>query len=177
MAKAKKKPLPAPKSPGGADKQTLYRIEYCDIARRLIDGGATHSEVANILGVSDVTMWRWRMKHPNFNAAIRLKENVANERVEYSYFNQAVGFYVDEEEIKVINGEVVRIPVRRYIPPSEAAARYWLKVKGQGWRDDEMPVPPDETAQIIDGIPEESDRQRARRIAFMLIQGGKKEAG
>lgn len=156
-----------------------YRPEYCTVAKNLIAQGATYSDVANIIEVSDVTLWRWQLKYPDFRDALRLSISVANDRVELSLFNQAVGFHVDDEEIKVIDGEIVRVKTRKFIPPNASASIYWTKAK-MGWTDREqleLPPPATDEAQIIDGIPDESPRQRARRIAMVLIQGGLKETG
>lgn len=170
----------APVSRGGALKQTLYRKEYDAIAERLVkQTGATVSEIANYLGVSIVTIYHWQSRFPSFKASLQIGEEVANNRVALSLYNQAVGYYVDDEEIKIVNGEVLRVKIKRWIPPNASAAIFWAKAK-MNWTDREqleLPPPATDEAQIIDGIPDESPRQRARRIAMVLIQGGLKETG
>jgi hypothetical protein len=40
---------------------------------------------------------------------------------------RALGFEVDTEEIRVVNGEIVRVPVRKHFPPDVSACIFWLK--------------------------------------------------
>jgi len=157
---------------GGA---SLYRKEYDGIAARLVKyTAATVSEIAEALGVSVPTIYNWQSRHPSFREALQVSEDMANHRVQLSLYNQAIGYYFDDEEIKIVNGEVFRVKIKRWMPPNASAAIFWAKAKMK-WSDRteaDLPPPPEGEGQTIDGIPEESDRQRARRIAFVLIQGG-----
>lgn len=150
--------------------QALYRPEFDGIARRLTSAGSTYSQIADILGVSDVTLWRWQCAHQTFREALRLGSEVANDRVEKSLFDQAVGFYYDAEEIKVVDKGIVRVKVRKFFEPSASAAIFWAKAK-MGLRDGgneiEGTAPIDETTQSM--------RDLARRAALVLLKGGKLE--
>lgn len=174
----RKKPTVAlPKKRGGAEKQTLYRKEFDAIVSNLVRlTGATISEIAEILNVSPATIYNWQARHDSFRDALRMPEEVANHRVNLSWYNEAVGYFAEEEEIRIVDGKVLRLKKKVWQRANPAALIFWAKSK-MGYSDrEQLAAPPvEDQSQTIDGIPEESDRQRARRIAFMLIQGGKKE--
>lgn len=173
-----KKPKPTakkapPKSKGGADKQTLFKTEYIEQAGKLAICGWTILEIADFFGIRDFTFRKWMVKYPKLAAAMLINQEAANHRVELSLYQQAMGFERDEEEIKVIDGKVVRVKVRKFYPPNSSAAIYWTKVKMK-WRDnaplDDNPIgPQDDGATTIDQNSE-SDRQLARRLGFILYK-------
>lgn len=161
-----------------------YKAEFATLAAKLCSTlGATDTEVAEIIGVDRKTIRRWRSSHPKFNEAMQIAIGPANANVEMSLYKQAMGFWVDTEEIKVIPEviktktgtktvqKVMRIPTKTFYPPSSTATLFWTKVK-MGWRENDMPKPPeDETKQLEGmGIRQESTRQIARRIALILHQ-------
>jgi exonuclease III len=80
-----------------------------------------------------------------------------------------LGFDREEEEIKVINGQVTRVPVRRYYPPNAQAAAFWARHKMQ-WGED-MP-PPTETTDETKPV---EIRQVARQVARLLHLANKPE--
>jgi len=161
-------------SPGKGWRNS-YKPEYVDQARKLMDMGCTHVEIAKFFGVAVETLRYWGSVRPEFREVLLIKETEANERVKVSLYHLAVGYWVDEEEIKVIEGEIKRVKIKKYYPPNVAAAIYWTKVKC-GWRDnEEVLTPPTEDGKTIEGetLQAESKRQIARRIALTLHQGGK----
>lgn len=163
--------------PGAAE---LYKKEYDGIAARLVKHtAATVSEIAEVLGVSVSTIYNWQSRHPSFQQALQVPEEMANHRVQLSLYNQAVGYQYEEEEIKIVNGELWRVKVKRWMPPNASAAIFWAKAK-MGWSDREqgdlLPPPPDQGETIESAISTESMRQTARRLAFIMYQGGKKSA-
>lgn len=173
-----------PKTPRGKrtdpprKKGPKYRAEMCPQVSKLMDLGLTFGEIADFIGIDERTLRNWKVHFPELRAALSMSDNVANERVKVSLFNQAVGYWVEEEEIKIVNGEVKHIPVKRFYPPSPAAAIYWSRVK-MGWRVDEEPEQPTADGEkTIEGVavPMETTRQLARRVALVLHQGGKKSA-
>jgi hypothetical protein len=147
-----------------------YKAEYVGIARKLCqDHGATDTDVAERLDVSTKTIRRWRSTHPKFHEAMQIAIGPANANVEMSLYKQTQGYWIDTEEIKVIENKVVRVPTRTFIPPSVTAGIFWTKVK-MGWRENDMPKPPEGDTIEGMGIRAESTRQIARRIALILYQ-------
>jgi hypothetical protein len=176
MPKRNQKPIKIPKKRGGADKQTLYKPEYDTIVSNLVRlTGATITEIAEILGVVVATVYNWQARHESFRNALQMPLTIANHRVELSLYNESVGYFIEEEEIKVIEAKIVRVKKKVWMRPNATCLVWWTKCKA-GYRDDAEPAKP-EDGQIIEGIgiKAETERQTARRLAFVLHRGGKKE--
>lgn len=169
---AKRKPTVNPGSgKGGAETQSQYRKEYDAIVRNLVQiRGCNISEIAEILGKGQTTIFKWQAKYPSFREALHIPLEVANKRVDISLYGEATGYYVDEEEIKIIDGKVRRLKKKVWMRPNTTAIIWWGKIKaGLG-----LPDPPDPSPQglTIDQNGQlDTDRQIARRIAFLLNKG------
>ncbi len=174
MVKALKKiKQPARKRPLGG-RPTAYKPEYVGIAAKCATVGMTYAETADLLGVTDRTFYNWMTQHPELRKAISIAMQDANERVQLSLFQQAVGYERNEEDIKVINGEIVRVPVKRYYPPSGAVAVAWAR-QHMGWGMEAPPPPPKDDGAEVEGM-QISIRQVARRVAYLLHQNAKGNA-
>lgn len=170
-------PPPAVKNPPGRD---LYRPEYVPQIRKMAQMGWTHVEMASFLNVTDRTFRRWLVRHPEINEALLIPEEEANKRVALSLYQLAVGYEREEEEIKIVDGKVLRIKVIRYYPGNASAAIFWQKAKA-GWTDNpdlRDPVKPPADDGPKEPTMRETDKQIARRIAhaFTLIEGDKGKA-
>jgi hypothetical protein len=181
LGKAAKKKAAGAKSPAPSKKgkgkgwANLYRAEYAVQTAKLMAKGFLLSECAEFFEVSDRTFRRWMATHEDLFKATLIDQTQANARVELTAYQMAVGYERDEEEIKVIEGEVVRVKVRKYYPPNPASNIWWTKAK-MGWRDDDIAKPPGgEDGPMVEGhgVQPESLRQTARRLAFVLHKGGK----
>jgi hypothetical protein len=116
--------------------------------------------------------------HDELYKATLIDLSQANARVELSLYQQAVGYERMEEDVKVVEGVMYRVPVLRYYPPSATAGIWWTKSR-MGWKgDSDGERPPGDGEEPFTpaaaGVQSESLRQTARRIAFVLHQGGKK---
>lgn len=140
--------------------------------QRLAAHGFLAHEIADIIGIGRATMGRWKANIPEVTAALAIGHEAANSRVELSIYQMALGYDRDEEEIKVINGEVVRVPVRKYYPPSPAAAAMWARYK-MSWGEDIAPAPA--TEAITDDTKPEV-RQVARQVMRLLHLASKETA-
>jgi hypothetical protein len=165
MAKAKKKGRVVAKKP----RPTGCTAEKIEIIRRLAGHGYLANEIADLLGVTRMTMWRWRAQVPEVTAALAIGHEAANSRVELAVYQMAIGFEREEEEIKVIDGAVVRVPVKRYYPPNPRAAEMWTRHKMQ-WGEDIAPA----LETTNDQKPVEV-RQVARQVARLLHLANKTE--
>lgn len=103
--------------------------------------GATTTEVAEHFGVFPTTIDSWRAKDPEFDAALTIAKDIADNRVERSLYHMTTGFYVLEDEVvKVKTGQHTEatevVQVRRFIPPDKTAHIFWLKNRRRTeWRD------------------------------------------
>jgi hypothetical protein len=188
-AGASKKPAPAtarlvdlanpePGKGKGKGWASKYKPEYAKQTAKLVAKGYLLGECADFFDVSERTFRRWMALHEELFAATLIDISKANARVELTAYQLAVGYERMEEEIKVVEGTIYRIPVKRYYPPSPVSNIWWTKSK-MGWRGEEgdggqgaLPAPDDSVGGA--GVQTESLRQTARRIAFVLHQGGKK---
>jgi transposase-like protein len=119
---------------GGRPK--TYRPEFADRIARLCKIGATESDIAHALGVSVMTLWRWRAQYPEFSEAFKLAKEQMSDRIEASLAHRAVGYTFDSEKIIVAKGEVVRVPIKEHVPPDVQAQQFWLTNRRRGeWRN------------------------------------------
>jgi hypothetical protein len=169
--------------------KTKYKPEYVEEAITLCELGATNAELAEIFGVSLQSLWRWTKKYPAFRYALKIGKDVADDRVERSLFQRAVGYTVQEkkrffgleatadkdgsnprEEMALQREQTTE----KYFPPDTTACIFWLKNRRPDlWRDrreytgaDGSPLLGDESGNI----------ERARRLVF-LLKSVRDEAG
>lgn len=116
----------------------LYRPEFCQIALEMCSGEdpATDIELADAFGVTQRCVQLWRQRYSDFAAACKLGKAQADDRIERALYHRAHGYSYDSEEIKVIEGKVVRVPVRIHVPPDPTCMMKWLNNRQPGkWRD------------------------------------------
>jgi hypothetical protein len=117
---------------------TLYRPELADLARRLALLGATDQEMADALGIDQVTLDRWKARHTEFGIAIEHGKIRADAEIAESLFNRARGMSVPA--IKIFQGTPeggpVIVPHQEHLPPDVGAAKLWLSRRQPGlWRE------------------------------------------
>lgn len=122
-------PVVPPLSPTGtseAGRPTEYKAEYVNVARAMFLLGSTIEQLADALSVCERTIYNWQRDHIEFFHAIKDAGRYADGRVAEALFNRALGYSHPDEEIKVINGEVVRVATIKHYPPDANSMRYWL---------------------------------------------------
>jgi hypothetical protein len=117
-------------------RPTDYKNEYCQQTEKLCKLGATDKDLADFFEVDESTINNWKIAHPEFLESIRAGKVLADANVADSLYQRAMGFEHDSEEIKIINGAVERVPIRKIYPPDTVAAIFWLKNRQKDkWRD------------------------------------------
>jgi hypothetical protein len=140
----------------------LVRIvaKFCEKA------GATDVEVADLLLIDVRTLYRWKADYPEFCQALKLGKKPTDDRVERSLLARSVGYEVDETDIRVINGKIVKTVVRKHYPPDPTSMIFWLKNrKPAEWRQqpdptdgsDDAPPPVKVEVQVVDARKPGSD--------------------
>jgi hypothetical protein len=121
------------KAPGRPPK---YQAGFAAQAEKICKLGATNAELADFFEVSIRTIERWCVEHDEFSRAVKEGKEPADDRVERSLFQRAVGYSFDSEKVFQFQGEVIRAPVREHVPPDTTAAIFWLKNRRRDqWRD------------------------------------------
>ena len=117
-------------------RPTVYRSTHVVQAAKLCALGATDADLANFFDVEPRTIFRWKLEHKDFSAAIKLAKGIADERVERSLFARANGYEHPEMHISNFQGVITETPIRKYYPPDTTACIFWLKNRKQlDWRD------------------------------------------
>lgn len=110
-------------------------------AEKLCQLGATDQEIADFFEVDVRTVHRWKAEHEDFRHALKSGKAEADERVERSLYQRAIGYEQDEVKIFMPAGaaEPVYAPYRAKIAPDTTAAIFWLKNRRpEDWRDKQV---------------------------------------
>lgn len=130
----------------GGGRKELYKPEYAKEAFGYSLLGATDTQLAELFNVSEASITRWKKAHKEFMNALIAGKTKADAKVTVSLYNKATGYERDEEEIKIIDNEIVRVPVKRYYAPDGRSAEYWLNnrqrsvFRAKHVEDDQPPV-------------------------------------
>lgn len=140
-------------------RPTDYDDTYPEQARKICELGATDQEIADFFEVDVRTVYRWKHDHDGFCQALKAGKAAADERVERSLYQKAIGYEQDEVKIFMPAGaeSPVYAPFRAKVAPDTTAAIFWLKNRrSQDWRDvkaQEISGPGGETLQVIINKP------------------------
>jgi hypothetical protein len=94
--------------------------------------GATDAEIAHAIGINTSTFWRWKGTHVDFCNALRAGQAEADDRVERSLYQRAVGYSFNAVKI----GAYGTVPYVEHVPPDTTACVFWLKNRRRDdWRD------------------------------------------
>jgi hypothetical protein len=121
-----------------AGRPSSYKPEFAKQAEKLCQLGATDQELADFFEVDARTIYRWKHDHDDFCQSLKAGKDVADERVERSLYQRAIGYEQDEVKIFMPGGAdaPVYAPFRAKIAPDVTAAIFWLKNRrSQDWRD------------------------------------------
>jgi hypothetical protein len=129
-------PKQAPsRHPGG--RPATYKPEFAAQAAKACELGATDNDLAEIFDVTVRSIHFWKISHPEFLHSLKIGREAADNRVERSLFQRAIGY--SQDSVKVFlskEGTPVYAPYREHIPPDTTACIFWLKNrKPAEWRD------------------------------------------
>jgi hypothetical protein len=117
-------------------RATAYKDDYPDQARKLCALGATDEDLAAFFHVSRSTVHAWKSRHPEFGEALRAGKSDADDRVEKSLYQAAIGYSHPEAHISHYQGAVTVTPLTKHYPPNVTSAIFWLKNRRPtAWRE------------------------------------------
>ena len=119
-------------------RPSSYRDEFARQGKMLCEMGATDQEIADFFEVDVRTVYRWKHDHEEFCQALKVGKDAADNRVERSLYQRAIGY--EQDEVKIFMpasaSEPVYAPFRAKVAPDVTAAIFWLKNRKKGeWRD------------------------------------------
>lgn len=88
--------------------------------------GLKKKDIAMALGITPITLSKWVQTHPSVAKAMAEGSLVCQANVAEAVYKRAVGFTKTIEEVRVVQGEVLRVKVQKYFPPNMQAAVYFL---------------------------------------------------
>lgn len=94
---------------------------------RLTKEGKTLEEVADVLGVTSRTLTNWMGKHQELFLAVRESRQMADELVEASLYQRALGYSHPETKFFCHEGAVITEDTTKHYPPDTQAAVFWLR--------------------------------------------------
>lgn len=161
-------------NPGGS-RPTDYKAEYAIIAAKMCELGATDQELADAFEVSVRTIYNWKHAHEEFFAALIVAKDAADDRVERSLYQRAIGYEQEEVKIFMPSGaaEPVYAPFRAKIASDVGAAKLWLtNRRGETWRDKAELTGANGEALI----PPQTNTELARLTVFLLTKAAADQA-
>jgi hypothetical protein len=114
----------------------IYTQDHARQAYLLALYGVSEQAMAELWGIHINTLTDWKNSYPEFLQALRGGGILANVKVAEHFFLNCIDRYVDDEEIHVWKGEIMRVPVRRFIQGDKWAQSRWLALKNrENWSE------------------------------------------
>lgn len=113
-----------------------FRPEFARMAGKACRLGATDEDLAELFDVHLRTVRLWITRHPSFHHAVKTNKPGADDRVQRSLYQRAIGYTFDAVKVFQHEGRVIEHQVREHVPPDTAACIIWLKNRRPTeWRD------------------------------------------
>lgn len=119
-----------------AGRPTKFKEEFIAQAAKLAKLGATDIEIADFFEVDARTINRWKHESDKFCQSLKIGKEQADERVKRALYSRATGYEHEDVDIRVVEGQIIQTPIRKYYPPDTTAGIFWLKNRqSKEWRD------------------------------------------
>lgn len=117
-------------------RRTRYKREHAHLAKKHAELGATDRDIAELLGVSEATVHRWKARHAEFCESVKVGKRHSDYRVESSLYRRATGYTYDGVKIMQHEGHVLVVDHEVHVPPDVHACIFWLKNRcPEQWRE------------------------------------------
>ncbi len=116
-------------------RPSKFKPEFVEQAAKLCKLGATDKDLADFFEVSINTVENWKANE-EFLGSLKSGKDVADDRVERSLYQRAVGYTYDAVHFSSFQGAVTATQYREHVPPDVTAQIFWLKNRRRDeWRD------------------------------------------
>lgn len=118
-----------------------YQPVFAEQVQKLCSLGAIDEEIADFFGVTKRTIIRWKFTHDDFAKAMALGKSDADDRVERTLYQLALGYNKTVTKVFMPPGatkaaQAVKVEVEEPVSPSVSACIFWLKNRRRDlWRD------------------------------------------
>lgn len=140
-----------------AGRPTKYKEEYAETAFKLCLLGHTDAELAKFFEVEEKTINNWKKDHPEFLQSLKEGKEFADAQVAHSLYKRALGYEHEEDDIRVVGGELTITPTIKHYPPDSTALAYWLNNRSRGKFRQKQEIDLTATTKIEDMTDEELD--------------------
>lgn len=144
-------------------KETLRKIKKW-AAEGMID-----SEIAHNIGIAYSTFREWVKKYDKLSATLKMSKDVADDKVEKSLYERALGWeYTEETKERKFNTDtnqyemVLTKTVKKQVLPETTAMIFWLKNRRPDIWKDRQEVGLNTNIEAIDAIKVLSDKLGAK---------------
>lgn len=103
-----------------------YKKVYVEQARKICKLGATDLQLADIFGVSEATIYNWKLKHPEFLEAVTEGKLSPDENVKLSLYKSATGYSHKDTHISNYQGKITKTEIQKHYPPNFNSIQLWL---------------------------------------------------
>ena len=150
-------------------RPSAYKPEFATQAKHACMKGATDSELAALFDVDCRTIYRWKLQHEDFCQALIVGKEIADDRVERSLYQKAVGYEIEVEKLFPYKGRVIRETVVEHVQPDKGSIEMWLASRRTDkWRKVDRYEHTGKDGGPI-AVADESDKlSLARWIAYQL---------
>jgi hypothetical protein len=122
-----------------AGRPSSYKPEFAEQATKLCLLGATDEDLADFFKVSIRTIANWKTDREEFLQALKAGKDQADDRVERSLYQRAVGYTFDAVHFSSFRGKVTATEFRQHVAPDVVAQIFWLKNRRpDAWRDKQI---------------------------------------
>jgi len=117
-------------------RPSKYQPWTADQAAKLCRLGATDTDLADFFGVTERTINRWKLKHPEFCQALKRSKDELDAQVEQALHRRARGYSYTSEKVFQYQGAIVRAKTVVHVPADTVAGIFWLKNRQpDNWRN------------------------------------------
>lgn len=116
-----------PKDKKKMGRPSKFNASIMGRVEMLARDGYTDKQMAFLLDVTEQTFNNWKKSHPDFFESLKDWKAIADDNVEKSLYNRAMGYSHKEDKIFCSDGCIITEETEKHYPPDTTACIFWLK--------------------------------------------------